>query len=101
MSPMYQEPAPSLFDTAAGTGARSLAAAVGLLNRTIVQPLLALHRARVTYLELSALDDRQLGDIGLSRGEIEAAMTGRALIAAPSDVVPEQMSLDLRLPRAA
>jgi uncharacterized protein YjiS (DUF1127 family) len=36
------------------------------------------HRARVTYRELMALDDRQLADIGLARSEVETvALIGR------------------------
>jgi uncharacterized protein YjiS (DUF1127 family) len=101
MSPMYQEPAPSLFGTGTQSVSLGLAKAFRLLNRTLVQPLLAVHRARVAYLELSALDDRQLADIGLHRSEIEAALTGRARISACAEAAPEQMNLDLPTPRAA
>jgi uncharacterized protein YjiS (DUF1127 family) len=38
--------------------------------------LLAWRRYQVTYRQLAALDDRQLADIGLGRGEIERAAHG-------------------------
>lgn len=63
-----------------------------MLSRYLVQPLLAAHRARVTYLELSDLDDRQLADIGLYRGAIESALTGRVPVSASSEAAPEPMT---------
>jgi uncharacterized protein YjiS (DUF1127 family) len=86
---MYEEHAPSLFGNGARPGSFDVSRAFRALNRYLVQPLLAAHRARVTYLELSDLDDRQLADIGLNRGAIESALTGRAPISAESDSISE------------
>jgi uncharacterized protein YjiS (DUF1127 family) len=53
-----------------------MAMAVPLLSaflrsaRSLVGRALARRRSQVTYRELLALDDRQLADIGLARGEI-------------------------------
>jgi uncharacterized protein YjiS (DUF1127 family) len=44
--------------------------AFGRSARILVGRVLARHRSQVTYRELIALDDRQLADIGLARGEI-------------------------------
>jgi len=89
MSRLYADRAPSLFDTGARPASFRLSAPFRAINRTIVQPLLAAHRARVTYLELSDLDDRQLADIGLNRGAIESALTGRAPVSAESETASE------------
>lgn len=43
------------------------------IDRHIVRPILGWYHQRVTQRELMALDDRQLADIGLSRGEIDGA----------------------------
>jgi uncharacterized protein YjiS (DUF1127 family) len=48
-----------------------------LLDRHVVQPILSWHDRHVTQRELLALDDRQLADIGLSRGEIDGVVFGR------------------------
>jgi len=97
MSLMYPEPAPSLF----GDDASLLGAAAGVLRaagRTLVQPLQALHQGRVAGLELSASDNRRLGDIPQNLGAIEAALTGRSAESAPD---PAQLTLDLPEPKAA
>ncbi|HEX3500897.1 MAG TPA: DUF1127 domain-containing protein [Stellaceae bacterium] len=52
-------------------GLRSLFDAI---DQHVVRPVLAWHHTRVTQRELMALDDRQLADIGLSRGEIDGAV---------------------------
>jgi uncharacterized protein YjiS (DUF1127 family) len=89
MSRLYEEHVPSLLGNSAHPGSFGVSKAFRVLNRYLVQPLLAAHRARVTYLELSSLDDRQLADIGLNRGAIESALTGRAPISAASEAVSE------------
>jgi len=43
------------------------------IEQHVVRPVLTWHHHRVTQRELMTLDDRQLADIGLSRGEIEGA----------------------------
>jgi hypothetical protein len=99
MSLMYPEPAPSLFGDDAQPGL--LGAAAGALRaagRTLVQPLQALHQARLAALELSAPNDHWLGDIAENLDEIEAALTGRS---AESAADPAQLTLDLPEPKAA
>jgi uncharacterized protein YjiS (DUF1127 family) len=75
------------------------------LNRVIVKPLRAMHAARRTYLELMALDNRQLADIGLRRAEIERAFTCLDTLAwasAPrSPAAAAPLNLNDRAPRAA
>jgi uncharacterized protein YjiS (DUF1127 family) len=41
------------------------------IDRHVVRAVLAWHHNRITQRELMALDDHQLADIGLSRGEID------------------------------
>jgi hypothetical protein len=97
MSLMYPEPAPSLF----GDDASLLGIAAGALRaagRTFGQPLQALHQGRLAALELSASDDRRLGDIPGNLDAIEAALTGRS---AESVADPAQLTLDLPEPKAA
>jgi hypothetical protein len=99
MSLMYPEPAPSLFGDDAdqsllGTAASALRAA----GRTLLQPLQAVHEARIAALELRAPDARQLSDFAANLEAIEAALTGRS---AALDADPAQLTLDLPAPRAA
>jgi uncharacterized protein YjiS (DUF1127 family) len=44
------------------------------IDRHVVHPVLGWYRKRNAQRELMALDDRQLADIGLSRGEIDGAL---------------------------
>lgn len=46
------------------------------LARVFSSRILAWRRYQVTYRKLAELDDRQLADIGLGRGELEAAANG-------------------------
>ncbi|MBV9522833.1 MAG: DUF1127 domain-containing protein [Alphaproteobacteria bacterium] len=55
------------------------------LNRYLVKPVRAMHEARRAYLELMALDERQLADIGLRRSEIARAFTAPREMAPPRD----------------
>jgi uncharacterized protein YjiS (DUF1127 family) len=50
-----------------------LAAALEVVDRKLVRPALDWHRKRATYRELTALDDHQLADIGLSRSDLDIA----------------------------
>lgn len=84
---------------------------LGALKRTIVSSvrkfaghLAALHRMHVTYSELSALNDHELRDIGLSRADIPAVAAGVYVrlpedvpAEAPSMVTPEPAHEDLKI----
>lgn len=63
-----------LSQMSAGTG-RYLAAVAGSLAATVTQ-LIKEWRYRSDIHKLHALSDRQLSDIGLTRGRIEAAVRG-------------------------
>jgi uncharacterized protein YjiS (DUF1127 family) len=65
-----------LYDDRASTssGWFGIAAALYAVERTVVRPALAWRQRRATYRELTALDDRQLADIGLSRSDLEIAI---------------------------
>jgi uncharacterized protein YjiS (DUF1127 family) len=76
MSRLYDERTTPLFTGNNDAGLPGLGI-FGALFRGIVRPIRAMYEARKAYLELMALDDRQLADIGLRRGEIELALTGR------------------------
>jgi uncharacterized protein YjiS (DUF1127 family) len=58
-------------------GSFGLGAVFDAIDRHVVQPLLSWQQTRDTRRELMALDDRQLSDIGLSRGEIDRTLFGR------------------------
>ncbi len=75
MSRLYDERTTPLF-TGNDAGLPGLGV-FGALYRGVVRPIRAMLEARKAYLELMALDDRQLADIGLRRGEIEQALTGQ------------------------
>ncbi|ASM73009.1 MULTISPECIES: DUF1127 domain-containing protein [Roseobacteraceae] len=64
----------SAFDTTRTTYGSAIVA--GRITRTIfnvIASVMAWNDARVTRKALSALSDRELQDIGLSRGDIDAA----------------------------
>ena len=48
-----------------------IAALLSAVDQKIVRPLVARHQKRTTYRELTALDDRQLADIGVSRSDLD------------------------------
>jgi uncharacterized protein YjiS (DUF1127 family) len=77
----------------AGSAGGTIRTVFRALNRYLVQPLLALHRARVAYRQLTALDDRQLADIGLHRSEITQALTGSA-VAGRAEPIARTVSAD-------
>ena len=58
-------------------GSFGLATLFDAIDHNFVQPVLAWYQKRNTRRELMALDDRQLADIGLSRGEIDGALFRR------------------------
>ena len=49
----------------------------GLLNRLVVRPFAGWRARKLALVELSALDDHMLADIGISRGEIPGIVAGR------------------------
>jgi uncharacterized protein YjiS (DUF1127 family) len=55
-------------------GSFGLGALFERIDRLAIRPVLAWYHQRVTQRELMALDDHQLADIGLSRGEIDSAI---------------------------
>jgi uncharacterized protein YjiS (DUF1127 family) len=57
----------------ASSGGFGIAAALYALERKFLLPALAWRRKRATHRELTALDDRQLADIGLSRSDLDIA----------------------------
>ena len=72
MTQLYDERTSPLFAAKrAQGGALGLAALIETARQSLVQPLLAWHRRQRTYRELMSLDDRQLADIGVSRGDIQ------------------------------
>ena len=75
MSRLYSERA------VLSAGSFGFATLFDALDRHVVRPVLSWHHKRITQRELMALDDRQLADIGLSRGDIDAAIfvPGRSL----------------------
>ena len=56
-------------------GSFGFAAMLHGLDRILVQPLQSWRHKRAAYRELMALDDRQLADIGVARGEIDLAVS--------------------------
>jgi len=57
----------------ASHGLFGIAAVLYAVEQKIVRPALDWRRKRATYRELTALDDRQLADIGLCRSDVEIA----------------------------
>lgn len=59
------------------TAAEVLAGFHGLSLGALVATLMTWNEQRITRNRLSALSDRELADIGLNRGDIEAVAQGR------------------------
>lgn len=55
----------------AATGSSGIATLLGAIDQRLIQPVLLWRQQRATQRELIALDDRQLADIGLSRGDLD------------------------------
>ena len=65
------------FDTTRPAyGAAPVAGQVNGFVSTLIAPMIAWNDARVTRKALNSLTDRELEDIGLARGDIEAVATG-------------------------
>jgi len=65
------------FDTTRPAyGAAPVAGQVKGLVSNLIAPVIAWNDARVTRKALNSLTDRELEDIGLVRGDIEAVATG-------------------------
>ena len=58
---------------AALPGLFGITAVLDAVDRRLVQPIVSWHQLRAARRELMELDDRQLADIGLSRGDLDAA----------------------------
>ena len=56
---------------------RAVLGGVRFLGRALIGPVVRWERRRATIRTLSALDDRMLADIGISRTEIEQLALGR------------------------
>lgn len=59
----------------ASHGWSGIAAALYAAERKLVRPVLSWYQKHATYRELTALDDRQLADIGLCRSDLAVAMS--------------------------
>ncbi|MDQ0314151.1 DUF1127 domain-containing protein [Amorphus orientalis] len=66
--------------------ARAAGRAIAAPVRKVAAFLVELHRTHVTFSELSALNDRELRDIGLTRADIPAVASGHYV--RPSELAP-------------
>jgi uncharacterized protein YjiS (DUF1127 family) len=66
----------AIADSVASRQAPGVGVALGHLSATLVKSLAAWSERRTAYRELSALDDRMLSDIGITRGDIPAVIAG-------------------------
>ncbi|EEX08204.1 conserved domain protein [Ruegeria lacuscaerulensis ITI-1157] len=67
----------ALEPTRAAIGSIGLAGRIGAILASIVNAVIEWNDARVTRKALNGLSDRELEDIGLCRGDIEAVIEGR------------------------
>ena len=69
------------FDTArTAQGTSGLIGRIGALVNTFVAAILTWNDVRMTRKVLSALTDRELSDIGLSRGDVDAIGSDSPLV---------------------
>ncbi|WP_037311973.1 DUF1127 domain-containing protein [Ruegeria halocynthiae] len=61
----------------ATTGSFGLVGRIGAIFASVVNAVVEWNDARVTRNVLSGLSDRELNDIGLCRGDIDAVTAGR------------------------
>lgn len=58
----------------------------GIMKR-LVRRFIEAQKARAAYIQLSAMSARELADIGLTRSDIEAAVTGRLQVRANDNLI--------------
>jgi len=69
-----------LDTTRSAQGTTGLIGRIGALAHTITANVMAWNDARVTRKALGALSDRELADIGLSRGDVDGIDTDSPLV---------------------
>ncbi len=88
MSPDFAQRSAARLPESPASLVPGLGAVLDLLDRFVLKPLRDARETRRAYIELMALDDRQLADIGLRRSEIEQALAAPQLRLEPASTGP-------------